>query len=238
MEKDCHYSDEDYYKQPIKSNDFDVLIFTQHWPQTVCFVWKEGSTLHNCSFPEEHDEWTIHGIWPSQYHKMGPQFCNKSMPFNPAALQPIEQELEEKWIDIECGKTSTSLWRHEWEKHGTCAAVLEPLNSEIKFFRTGLDLLNRYDMKDVLAKANITPGQTYSMTTIFDAINHVLGKRGVLICRKNKNTGESYIFEIRICFEKNMELTNCDGVYGYPTNCDSSVIYPGEVPQRYNVIQA
>ncbi|KAB0405939.1 hypothetical protein E2I00_012946 [Balaenoptera physalus] len=44
---------------------------------------------------------------------------------------------------------SLHLWKHEWEKHGTCAAQLEALNSQKKYFGKSLDLskelaLNRW----------------------------------------------------------------------------------------------
>ncbi|XP_003706196.3 ribonuclease Oy [Megachile rotundata] len=229
-----------YKKHPSSgSTDFDVLIFTQRWPPTVCYTWKESSASHTCSFPKEKDEWTIHGIWPSQLHKMGPQFCNKSLSFNMTALKPLESQLQEKWIDIEYGRESSSLWQHEWNKHGTCAIVIEELNTEFKYFKKGLNLLAKYDMKDVLAKSNILLGEAYSIENIRNAIEKILGKRAAIMCRKNKTTGESYIFEIRICFDKMLQLVDCDGIYEYPTDCDTSlkVIYPGEVPHRYNAIQ-
>ncbi|XP_054003039.1 ribonuclease Oy [Hylaeus anthracinus] len=227
------------YGHAIAQSNFDVLIFTQHWPQTVCYLWKESSASHTCSLPRDNDEWTIHGLWPSEYHKLGPQFCNRSLPFNETALKPLWSQLQEKWIDVEYGRESSSLWKHEWEKHGTCSTMLENVNTEVKYFKKGLDLLSQYDMKNVLAKAQILPGNSYAMTDIFNAIQRILGKRGTVICQKDKKTKKSYIFEIRICFNKNFELIDCDGVYGYPTNCDRStnVIYPGEVPHNYHVVR-
>ncbi|XP_043265184.1 ribonuclease Oy [Colletes gigas] len=229
------------YRRPATagSDNFDVLIFTQHWPQTVCLAWKENSASHNCWLPAHKDQWTIHGVWPSQYHKLGPQFCDNSSKFNPAALKPIEGELQEKWIDIQEGKESYSLWQHEWNKHGTCAAKLEKVNTELKYFKEGLALLSQYDMKNVLAKSNILPGNVYAIDELLDAIEKGLGKRGSVVCIKDKKTGESYIFEIRICFNKQFELINCDGISGYPTNCNKSnnVIYPGEVPKKRNIAQ-
>lgn len=225
-----------HWNRTRRSNtDFDVLIFTQHWPQTVCYTWKEKSTSNTCSLPKEH-EWTIHGIWPSQYHKIGPQFCNK-LPFNSTALEPLKEKLQEKWIDIEKGRTSYSFWQHEWDKHGTCAVVLEQLNTENKYFTKGLELLSIYDMKNILAKANIIPGQIYNKTEILNAIETQLDKRGILICQENKHTGESYIFEIRICFNKTLELINCNEVSEYPTNCKSErIIYPEKVPYNKSTI--
>ncbi|XP_076628303.1 ribonuclease Oy-like [Colletes latitarsis] len=223
---------------PAESDNFDVLIFTQHWPQTVCFAWKENLASHTCSLPTHKNEWTIHGVWPSQYHKLGPQFCDDSAKFNPAELKPIEGKLQEKWIDIQYGKESYSLWQHEWNKHGTCAAKLEKVNTELKYFTEGLTLLSKYDMKNVLAKSNILPGKPYATDEFLNAIQKTLGKRGSVMCINDKKTGKLYIFEIRICFNKQFELIDCDGTYGYPTNCNKSnnVIYPGEVPENYKIV--
>lgn len=224
---------------PETSTHFDVLIFTQRWPQTVCFAWKEHAPSHTCNIPEKTDEWTIHGIWPSLYHQLGPQYCNSSLPFNETALKPLEYDLKRKWLDIEVSKDPYSFWKHEWNKHGTCAAILEQLNTEFKYFQEGLSLLDMYDMKHVLRAVNILPGSVYTVKSVLHGIEKVLGKRAEVMCVNNSNKNESYIFEIRICFDKQLQLINCDGVYMYPTDCDlsGSVTYPGNVPQEYRVIQ-
>ncbi|XP_012222273.1 ribonuclease Oy isoform X2 [Linepithema humile] len=214
------------------SADFDVLIFTERWPLTACFVWKENSESHSCLLPKR-DEWTIHGIWPTKYNTMGPQYCDRSLPFNASALAPIENELKENWIDIQNGSKPYTFWKHEWDKHGTCAVVIEALNSELNYFEKGLKLLDTYNMIVVLAKANILPGETYTIDVMLTAIEEVLGKRGQITCAKHEKTGESYVNEIRICFDKSLQLTNCDGIYNFPTNCDRNkqIIYPSYVPR-------
>ncbi|XP_076655155.1 ribonuclease Oy-like isoform X1 [Halictus rubicundus] len=222
-----------------RSKEFDVLIFTQRWPKSICIVWKEESPSHSCALPTDSSEWTIHGLWPSQFHRIGPLFCDPSKPFNPAALIPLENEMKEKWIDIEFGRESYGLWKHEWNKHGTCAAVLPPLSTEEKYFAMGLSLLNQYDMKNVLASASILPGGNYAYSDLNNAVQQALGVHPVIVCRKDRETGYSYLFEVRICLNKALELIDCDGVYEYPTNCDPSVdvVYPGEVSQNYNVVR-
>lgn len=48
----------------VSEQEWDVLIFTQHWPYTVCMAWEEkGPTNHTCRMPHEKDTWTVHGIW-------------------------------------------------------------------------------------------------------------------------------------------------------------------------------
>ncbi|CAL1677943.1 unnamed protein product [Lasius platythorax] len=220
------------------SNEFDVLIFTQHWPLTACFLWKESSQKHSCSLPKR-DEWTIHGIWPTKYNTLGPEYCNRSLPFNASALAPLQSELKENWIDIQNGSEPYSFWKHEWNKHGTCAVTIKALNNEFNYFEEGLKLLYKYNMIDVLAKANILPGQKYKVEDMLIGIQKVLNKRGQVMCAQNKKTGESYVSEIRICFDKTLQLVDCDGIYHFPTNCDRSkqIIYPSNVPTNHRVIQ-
>ncbi|KYN17096.1 Ribonuclease Oy, partial [Trachymyrmex cornetzi] len=176
------------WRTNVKSNEFDVLIFTQRWPLTVCFEWENRSRLnstHSCVLPKR-TEWTIHGIWPTKYNEMGPQFCNRSLSFDSKALAPIEGALKENWIDIHNESKPYSFWKHEWDKHGTCAISVRDLNNELKYFQTGLKLLDKYNMIDVLAKANILPGNKYTVQNYLTGIQRILNKRGQVMCVVDK----------------------------------------------------
>ncbi|XP_011637517.1 ribonuclease Oy [Pogonomyrmex barbatus] len=230
------WSQESFRKRT--SNEFDVLIFTQRWPLTACFVWTKNSEKRSCLLPKR-NEWTIHGIWPTKYNTIGPQYCNSSMPFDKNALAPLESELKEKWIDIQNGSTPYSFWKHEWDKHGTCALTVKALNSEFNYFRGALNLLDKYNMIDVLEKANILPGKKYMVQDVLVGIQKILGKRGQVTCVVDGKTHESYMREIRICFDKTMQLVDCNGIYNFPTNCNRSqeITYPSHVPRFYHVKQ-
>ncbi|XP_066598184.1 ribonuclease Oy [Prorops nasuta] len=225
-------------KRLTNSTDFDVFVFTQHWPPTVCYLWREKVSNHSCSLSTS-EEWTIHGLWPTQNHKVGPQFCDKSLPFDVNALNEIRSELELKWTDVENRKPRSSFWRHEWEKHGTCAAALESLNTELKYFKKGLELLDTYDMKHVLAKASIVPGQNYTIQSLLEGVQKILGKKPEILCVVSKDKKISYIFEIRICLDKKFQLVDCDNITQFPTNCklSTSLLYPTNTPEDYQVIQ-
>jgi ribonuclease I len=54
-----------------KDTNFDILIFTQHWPATVCSQWMESNKAHECVLPKVRNSWTVHGIWPTKYHTIG-----------------------------------------------------------------------------------------------------------------------------------------------------------------------
>lgn len=46
-------------------------------------------------------------------------------------LRPILKDLEQNWLNIEKGTELDVLWKHEWSKHGTCAAQLPQLNVSV-----------------------------------------------------------------------------------------------------------
>ncbi|XP_044005960.1 ribonuclease Oy-like [Aphidius gifuensis] len=200
----------------ISSTDFDVLIFTQRLPQTVCYVWKENFSSNTCLLPTD-EEWTIHGVWPTQYHKIAPSYCNESLVFNLTALATIEDKLK-KTISVENGTTHYSFWEHEWSKHGTCSAVLPQLNTQMKYFEKGLGLLDKYNMKNILGQVNILPGNNYTVQEILKGVGTVLGKNCQVDCFSSKKQNVTYLFEIRICFDKSLNFIDCDGIFDFPTN--------------------
>ncbi|XP_033225460.1 ribonuclease Oy-like [Belonocnema kinseyi] len=218
------YQGNNYYSKSSNADNskgFDIIIFTQSWPKTVCSQWMKKSPAHHCNMPKT-ATWSIHGLWPSQYHKMGPESCDNSLSFDPRALHNIRKELLVKWMDVH-GERPESFWEHEYTKHGTCAAVLTSMNSEEKYFQTALDLFDKYPMKNVLAQANITPGRNYPVQKILDGVKNVLGKNAQVTCDKHPETQDQTIMEIRICFDKKLNLTDCDGILAFPTNCDRKI---------------
>lgn len=115
----------------LQNNDWDLLIFTQHWPSTVCLDYEDQNPNHYCVRTDSESSWTIHGVWPTKLHTRGPGFCNKSLVFDPSQLTEIRDKLLELWPNIQGGNTEDSLWEHEWTKHGTCAVALPSLDSEV-----------------------------------------------------------------------------------------------------------
>lgn len=138
------------------------------------------------------------------------------------------------------------MWSHEWNKHGTCAAQLSELDDENKYFSKGLSWLREYEMSYLLEQEGITPGSDYSVIHIYKSLKKALKKNMAIECIYDGHSQISYLFEIRICFDKNLDLTDCDGIVSerdvigldYPdgkiiTNCDMEKLirYPAIVPQ-------
>lgn len=100
-------------------------------------------------------------------------------------------------------------------------------------------------MTGILARANITSGAKYNVTDFHDAIKSALNRNPSTHCVRNKHTGDTYLDEIRICFNKRLELVDCDGVVlgrtdlsywenGVITNCrhDEPIAYPNVLPKH------
>lgn len=198
-----------------KDLSFDILIFTQHWPYTVCAIWMEERKGNECALPKIHNSWSIHGVWPTKYHEIGPLFCNDSWVFDVNQIKDIEDEMKEKWINIEKGTPLDGLWKHEWEKHGTCAAQKIPeMNTEKKYFSEGLEMFNNFSISKILQDTYIKPGidATYKLDEIHSLINRTIGNNFAVICEKDHHTKQQLLFEIRICFDKELKLHSCDGI--------------------------
>lgn len=140
-----------------------------------------------------------------------------------------------------------ALWKHEWLKHGTCAAQLDELNNENKYFGQGLSWLQQYSMSSVLQKGGIVPDQHHTLINIHKAVVEVLHKNPSIHCIYDQKRDEVFLDEIRICFDKTLSLVDCDGVaddsevlIDYPggkviTNCDlvKPILYPSVVPPSH-----
>jgi len=197
-----------------KENDYDweSLVFTMQWPLTACLAWKDERPTHKCILPEQ-QKWTIHGVWPnSKDGPLGPFFCNTTWVFNPDGVESIRQELIQMWPNIHGEDTEDSLWKHEWEKHGTCAALDSHFSSELLYFNQGLQWANEYQMTHLLSENNIVPSLTtqYNATVISEIVREATGVIPKIACESDRETGLTYLAEIRVCFSRDLRLIDCE----------------------------
>ena len=80
-------------------------------------------------------------------------------------------------------------------------------------------------MHKILLESGITPGGQYRATNIVESVGKYLGSKAnktninpAITCRKEKGYENHLIFELVVCFDKDLNLTNCDdvaaGIYG------------------------
>ncbi|KAF2880424.1 hypothetical protein ILUMI_25758 [Ignelater luminosus] len=68
-------------------------------------------------------------------------------------------------------------------------------------------------MKNILSQEKIIPNNGgYPVQEIFDSVRSVLNKSAIIQCVVDRTTKMSLISEIRICFNKMLDLTDCDTV--------------------------
>jgi len=202
-------SDDEYF--PSEVPEWDTLVFTMQWPLTACLVWKDGKPTHTCTLPT-HNQWTVHGIWPNNKDgSLGPFFCNSTWIFDPNGVKSIRPELLQEWPNIHGNDTEDSLWKHEWEKHGTCAAFDKNFSSEKLYFEKGLEWADEYQYANLLSENNIIPSLStqYNATVISEIIANAIGVIPTVGCESDRETGLTYLAEIRICFKRDLSLINC-----------------------------
>ncbi|XP_067845481.1 ribonuclease T2 [Heptranchias perlo] len=182
------------------NHPWNMLILSHLWPQTVCLM-----TSDTCKVPPNVNYWTIHGLWPKSN-----EMCNNSWHFNINNVADILSELKRWWPDV-IHPNSTNLWKHEWQKHGTCAASLESLDSQEKYFSKALQLYQKLDLNSALKKFNISPSSKYyMMEDIEKALVSVYGVIPKIQCMlSTQGVSVQTLGQIELCFSKDFQLLNC-----------------------------
>ncbi|KAJ8932775.1 hypothetical protein NQ314_014479 [Rhamnusium bicolor] len=150
--------------------------------------------------------------------------------------------LNSHWTNIEANTKPNSFWKHEWDKHGTCASTLPQLDSIVNYFQQGLDWNEQYKLSNILEKGKIIPNsEGYTIEQIYNAVKTFTNKEPMIQCTVDRQTKDSMISEIRICFNKTLDVIDCDqsnpvnkNKYGIITNCNlkKPVMYFAEVPMN------
>ncbi|KAB0381136.1 hypothetical protein FD755_008920 [Muntiacus reevesi] len=101
---------------------------------------------------------------------------------------------------------------HEWKKHGTCAAQLDALNSQWKYFSKSLDLYKELALSSVLQKLGIEPStdRYYQVSDIRDAlvsVYKVVPKVQCFLLEKGQEV--QLLGQMELCFSKDLQLLNC-----------------------------
>ncbi|XP_066535155.1 ribonuclease T2 [Hoplias malabaricus] len=184
-------------EQMHSQRNWTKLILTHHWPKTFC-------TMEHCTSNISY--WTLHGLWPD----VGTG-CNTSWHFNASLIEDLMPEMKTYWPDL-LKPASTTFWKHEWLKHGTCAAKDEDLNSQHKYFSKALELYHKLDLHGHLKKSQIVPSENYYKLQEFeDSILNSYGVQPKIQCVL-PGKGEEFqtVGQIEICVDKQFQLTDCE----------------------------
>ncbi|XP_074044121.1 ribonuclease T2 isoform X2 [Macrotis lagotis] len=181
-------------------HEWSKLFMVHHWPTTVC---KENE--NDCRDPP--DYWTIHGLWPDKAGE-----CNRSWHFNLDEIKDLLPDMKRFWPDIiHPSPNRSQFWKHEWEKHGTCAAQLDALNSQKKYFGKCLEFYKQIDLNSALSKLRIEPAISYyEAADIKNALASVYGVIPKIQCLPPEQEEDiQTLGQIEFCFTKELQLRNC-----------------------------
>ena len=53
------------------------------------------------NFAGKSAKWSIHGLWPTQFGKIAPGYCNDTWKFEYKAVESIRDQLDIYWPDVE-----------------------------------------------------------------------------------------------------------------------------------------
>jgi len=196
------------------ANEYTHLIFAIQWVGGVCADGYSQTAVRPdiCLRESKRDHWTIHGVWPSSF-TTSPEFCTTEQ-FDGRRLDDIKRQLNQYWPSF----TSTqdryfTFWRHEWQKHGTCAGDVPQLNGLNNFFKNVLNVFHRWDIKKYLDNSNITPSKTanYTPQQIMKAIADDYPYKFDVVCSQVKSKNEPVLSEVRFCLDKKLSPVNCQG---------------------------
>lgn len=185
--------------------DFDYLALAVRWPPSQC---SSGKCI---IIP---NRWVIHGLWPNFKDGKYPSYCCYQGKFDENKLAPLRNELLQKWPNLLPNQPESSLWRHEWLKHGTCAKLDAKLSGLENYFNSTLRLFDSMPIYQWLTAARITPSNNkeYNINDLHSAIEKGTGGHKVqLECSRDKNTRGSspYLAQIYICFDKTLQPIDC-----------------------------
>jgi len=191
---------------------FDNYVYATQWPASFCFddsASKKFGSDH-CDRNKNITTWTIHGLWPS-VNETYPNYCNgTSCTLSDDDIGPLEDQMRAVWPSFGGVGDGLEFWKHEWCKHGTCAANITFLNSPVKFFKyviglhADLSLLKNLSKNlGILPRTNLC----YSYEQVVGGINKYFKESVIVSCTYDKESKRQHLGQIEICFDKQFQKT-------------------------------
>lgn len=173
----------------------------------------------------------MHGVWPSKISGNHPFLCEPRVEYDPELLNQfsLRDQMNEKWPSMvfpDNVPNNDKFWKHEWEKHGSCALGLPGMNNLTSYFSKSLELMSQINVGKILAESGIVPGRTeYQYEEIRNVFRKTLNVEVVPQCLSNNRTNEQYFDQVYICMDKSFKPINC---IDNRTHCaiEKPIIYP------------
>lgn len=189
----------------VEAEKFDFFTFSLQWPVTFCRVNKA-----RCKMSSMPNFWTIHGLWPSNFTGANPRKCSDFFDVSHIPKDVIT-EMNEKWPNLIKNEPNEKFWSTQWKVHGSCAKSVQGVQNISQYFTKAVKLAEMYNIKEILRSRNVTEGKNYTISSIQDAMKRNTTRLSIITWSKSK-CARNWLFEIRICFDKQFGVINCPNV--------------------------
>ncbi len=180
------------FAQQHQPAEFDYYALALSWSPTFCSSPSGHGNPTQCS-PGRRYAFVVHGLWP-QNRSGWPSFCPSSNRWVPA--QQIDAVL-----DI---MPSKGLVIHQWKKHGTCSGLSQP-----GYFTLTRELFGKIRIPArYLSPSDAVLISPRQLVSDFIKTNRGLSA-GMLSVQCGSSRSRANLRELRICFTRKGELTDC-----------------------------
>lgn len=183
---------------------WDYFVFSQEWPATYC-------SIHKCKLPYKIDDFNIHGLWPGIWPYDIPTNCSNKTPFDIERMKPIYDELQKQWANLNDFNHPKVFWKHEWSKHGVCAASdYSLILSELDYFNVSLGIKSKVNLMSRLDSIKIKPNNlvTLKRDAVLDQLKSFFDVNALMVCYLQQNK-PAKLSEIRFCLNPSLEFIDC-----------------------------
>ncbi|KAM7506758.1 hypothetical protein LguiA_017211 [Lonicera macranthoides] len=219
---------------PIKVNGDDEIgnfFLTLQWPFSYCNVHHPDKLT--CFRPVPGD-FKIHGLWPVYRNGFWPINC-PARKLEEQMLKNKKEDIAMEWQALEPrggGRDYSNLkfWKHEWEKHGSCSKMEEPLS----YFLKAIELKKKLKGLNVfLDRSGIKPGGTrFTPKKLIEIIEKNYKVKVNLRCNFNyADKTVPQLIEIRFCFNPKFDLSSCKPITADKCGCggeEKEILLPDE----------
>ncbi|CAI2354981.1 unnamed protein product [Caenorhabditis sp. 36 PRJEB53466] len=188
---------------------FDYFMFTTIYPTAVCRA-DDDSVPDSCEIPSGTPQWTIHGLWPNYENGSYPQNCQGTPKhFDEHLIRDIETQLRTVWPNLYPAKSIQSFWKHEYDKHGTCAQSDDRFDTELLYFKEVMRVHESINVAEGMA--SIGPSdKPINADEVLKALSGVTGgKQFHFNCLRDKKTKQFLLGDVRLCLNKDLSIRDC-----------------------------
>lgn len=204
------------------AGQFDFYVFEQSWPAQFC---QDHSSYPGCEEPTawQQANLTLHGMWPNYNQEQDghswPQCCDSTYgnSVDTSVVEALLPELQTYWPneqDPSGGTLSSSLWAHEWQKHGTCSNLPQK-----EYFQQAMDI--ELGMPTPSAITNNIGGSA-QLSDLYAAYNANDCSEGG-DCLVGFSCSDSYLSSVTTCWDTNFSQITCPSAVFSDACTDSQV---------------